>query len=171
MGTIAGGARPKLDERGSIRTSDDLLMTLGLLSVELASSVDRELFLDTVAFRILRYSSFSWLSVLKREGLVGDLARRGELKGEDSADEVVSLSCVPCLCRPKPFGESREVKVFKLKEEGEMEPGETVAEQDLEQVLDLLLGITKGSPHELGSLWNKDSFLLVWGLSKSVQKP
>lgn len=53
-GKMAGGARPKLEERGSMSTSDDLLMTLGLLSVELASSVDRELFLETVVFRILR---------------------------------------------------------------------------------------------------------------------
>lgn len=100
-----------------------------------------------------------------------DLVRRGELNGEDSADEVVSLSCVPCLCRPKPFHDSLEVKLFRQKEVCEVAAGKTGAEEDLEQVLDLLLGRTKGILQEFGSLWNRDSFLLVWGLSSSVQKP
>lgn len=100
-----------------------------------------------------------------------DLARSGELNGEDSAEEVVSLSCVPCLCRPKPLRDSLEVKLFKLNEEGEVEAGKTGVEEDLKQVLDLLLGRSKGIPQELGSLWNRDSFLRVWGLSSSVQKP
>lgn len=108
---------------------------------------------------------------MKREGLGNDLARRGELNGEDSAEEVVSLSCVPCLCRPKLFRVSLEVKLFRLKEDGEVEAGKTGDEEDLEHISDLLLDRSSGIPQELGSLWNRDSFLLVCGLSSSVQKP
>lgn len=118
-------------------------------------------------------SSFSWLSAFRREGFCGHLFRRGELKGEDSAEDVVSLSRVPCRCRAKPFGESLEVIVFRLKEEWEDEAGKRgeAVREDLEQVLDLLRGGIKGIPLELGSLWKRDSFLLVWGLSSKVQKP
>lgn len=110
---------------------------------------------------------------MRREDFGGHLFNRGELKGEDSAEEVVSLSRVPCRCRVKPFGESLEVRVFRLKEEGEIEDGKMGEDgmEDLEQVLDLLRGRTKGIPLELGSLWKRDSFLLVWGLSSKVQKP
>ncbi|TNN41212.1 hypothetical protein EYF80_048617 [Liparis tanakae] len=142
------------EERGgpSADPSDALLITLGLLSVELPSSVDRELFLDTIAFLMLLDNSSSWLSALKREDLAGHLVSSGELKGEDSVEEVVSLSSVACQFRVYPLGESLEVRLFRLNEEGEVE-GET-----LEHTLDRLLGISRGE--EPGSEWKSDSFLL-----------
>jgi len=54
MGKIAGGAKLNPHGRGSTRPSDALLIMQGLLSVELPSSVDRELFLDMATFRRLR---------------------------------------------------------------------------------------------------------------------
>lgn len=110
---------------------------------------------------------------MRREDFCGHLFSRGELKGDDSAEEVVSLSRVPCRCRVNPLGESLEVREFRLKDEGEYEDGNKgeADREDLEQVLDRLLGRTKGIPLEFGSLWKRDSFLLVWGLSSKVQKP
>ena len=172
-GRILGGARPKLLGRPSTSPSDARLMTFGLLSVELPSSVDRELFLDTMFFFMFRDSSLSWLRVLKSEDLGRDRGSRGELKGEDSAEEVVSLSVVPCLFRVYPLGDSLAVRVFRLKDEGEEEgeEQEEVEGDSLEHVLDLLLGRSRGTPQDPGSLWNRDSFRRVWGLSRRVQKP
>lgn len=167
MGKMFGGARLQLLGRPSTNPSDALLMTLGLLSVELPSSVDRELFLDTIAFLMFLDNSSSWLSALNREDLAGHLVSSGELKGEDSVEEVVSLSRVVCQFRVYPLGESLEVRELRLKEEGE-EEGEVEGES-LEHMLVRLLGSSRGE--EPGSEWKSDSFLLVWGLSSKVQKP
>lgn len=94
-------------------------MMLGLLSVELPSSVDKELFLATIVLFTVLEKSFSWLIALNKEDLGGDLVRSGELKGEDSVEDAVSLSRVPCLCRLKFLGDSLEVSEFKLNEEEE----------------------------------------------------
>lgn len=98
-------------------------MIFGLLSVELPSSVDRELFLETIAFLKFLESSNSWLSALKREDLAGHLESSGELKGEDSVEEVVSLSKGACQFMVQPLGESLEVRLLRLNEEGQ-EDGE-----------------------------------------------
>lgn len=97
----------------------------------------------------------------------GHLVSSGELKGEDSVEEVVSLSRLACQFWVDPLEESLEVRVLRLNEEGE-EEGE-VEEESLENMLDLLLGSSRGE--EPGSEWKSDSFLLVWGLSNKVQKP
>lgn len=142
-------------------------MIFGLLSVELPSSVDRELFLDTIAFLMFLESSSSWLSALKREDLAGHLDSNGELKGDDSVEDVVSLSRGACQFRVQLLGESLEVRLLRLNEEGQ-EDGEAEWE-NLEHVLERLLGSSRGE--EPGSEWKIDSFLLVWGLSSNVQKP
>lgn len=99
--------------------------------------------------------------------MAGHLVSSGELKGEDSVEEVVSLSKVACQFRVYPLGESLEVRVLRLNEECE-EDGEVDGES-LEHMLDRLLGSSRGE--EPGSEWKSDSFLLVWGLSSKVQKP
>lgn len=142
-------------------------MIFGLLSVELPSSVDKELFLDTIAFLMFLDSSSSWLSALKREDLPGHLDSRGELKGEDSVEDVVSLSRGACQFRVQPLGESLEVRLLRLNEDGQ-EDGE-VEWENLVHVLERLLGSSRGE--EPKSEWKIDSFLLVWGLSNKVQKP
>ncbi|TNN59660.1 hypothetical protein EYF80_030146 [Liparis tanakae] len=63
--------------------------TLGLGSAELHSSVERELWRanDRLAFTTL--ACVSWVKILRREA---ERESSGELKGEDSAEEQVSLS-------------------------------------------------------------------------------
>lgn len=177
MGKITGGARVKALGRGSTNpASEALRMIFGLLSVELLSSVDRELFLESTAFLIVRDRSMSRLRALSREDLGGGLARRGELNGEDSVEEVVSLSRVLCLWRAtslEPPGDSLlEVSLVRLKEDdGEWGRGEVLEEYVLERPRGPGEAAIRGRGQAFGWLWNRDSFLRVWGLSRRVQKP
>lgn len=161
------GEQDMLKLRAASSPSEARLMALGLLSVELLSSVDRELFLAMLdlflAFNA-RQSNPSWLRVLTMEqGLGGDLLRSGELKGEESLEEAVSLSQALCLCRERCLGGSlTEAKLIAI--------GLDIFPLPLK-----VLALDRGSirpgraPHV--SPWKIDSFLLVWGLSSNVQKP
>lgn len=62
---------------------------LGLGSAELHSSVDRELWRANVRLAFTTFACVSWVKILSREA---ERDSRGELKGEDSAEEQVSLS-------------------------------------------------------------------------------
>lgn len=62
---------------------------LGLVSAELHSSVDSELFLATECLNLMSFDCVSGVNIFSRET---DRESNGELKGEDSAEEQVSLS-------------------------------------------------------------------------------
>lgn len=147
--------------------SEALLMALGLLSVELLSSVERELFLG-ILYLLLSFSALhsnpSWLCALIREqGLGGDLLSSGELKGEESLEEAVSLSQAPCLCRERCLGGSlAEAELIAMGFDILPLPLKVLA---LDRDSFRLGRAARGSP------WKMDSFLLVWGLSSKVQKP
>lgn len=146
---------------GSRRLSEDRRVALGLLSVELLSSVDNEFALPMLDLALplsALLKSPSWLWVLSKvQDLGRDLLKRGELKGEDSLDEAVSLSQVPCLLRNKCLWVAWLI-VIGLEAEASLPPQ--------------LLALDRGRGRLLqASLWKMDSFLRVWGLSSKVQNP
>lgn len=89
--------RRSIGNTESIIPSETLRKIFGLLSVELHSSADSELFLDSVPFFFSALeNSLSWLMAFSKEAPRGrDLGSNGELNGEESVEEDVSLSKVP----------------------------------------------------------------------------